>query len=206
MSDELIPIPTAHDTDVVKKPARRLATLDDLTRRNVTVVLQIGKVDSGEREEDGTPIMRPVEVELPLRTLSYLRVQKINASVPNPNPPEDNPTKDANGNLKRQFNYNDETYLRLMQEAMNERMYRMILEAWRQDVLALPGDNDDERLHYLMDEFDVATIRQLMDVLTTLGSEGRARIEARAETFHNGGTGNAAGNGTNGHSDKGGVG
>lgn len=205
MSDnELIAIPQAHDTDKLKP---RRATLDDLKRKNVTVILQVGEEDSGEREEDGTPIMRPVEVEIPLRTISYFRAQEINTSVKDPGPPDGDIVRDEKtGNIRKTFNYNDPTYLAAVQMAHYERSYRLIMEAWRQDDFPLPGATYDERLQYLKEEFDVAVVRQLVDILTGLGMKGQARIQARAETFHNGRTGNAASNGTAGHQDEGAVG
>lgn len=159
-----------------KQKAPRMATLDDLTARNLDITLQIGEDEDGE----------PIEVQFYLKELSFFKIQQLRNSVPNPVPPVGDIQKDDNGIIKRLPNYDDPTYRQEVEMKEHERTHRIIFAAWRQDKLPIPGETDDDKLNWIKENLNASIIRQIIDVLATLAMKGSARIEARADTFQPG--------------------
>lgn len=168
----------------------RFATLDDLSSRNVNVLLQIGEkpvLDADGRpvlDENGLPTKEPIEVRFPLRTLSFYKVQEIINSVATPLPTQIHDIqKLPGGGIRRVYDYDDPNYQGALAMAMHERNIRIILAAWREDELPIPGETTDEKLVWLKEHVEVGIMRQLISVLTNLSAEGEARVEARALSF-----------------------
>jgi len=161
----------------------RYATLADLKRREID--LRIETVD-----ENGEPL----QLLLPMKTLSFFQVETERAKVVNPMPPVENIQKDASGHPRPVYNYNDPGYQAQISIKNNERMHRVFLAALRQDVFPIPGDTDDEKLDFIKREFDASIIQAVMIQLNMLATEASAAIENRADTFHRNGTAHPADN------------
>lgn len=164
------------------------ATLDDLTPADLNVILEID-----DRR-----------VRLPLKMPSFFRIQEIFGSVINPAPPFEF-KKDKDGELQKEFIFADPTYLQQVTMCNHERNYRLILDCWRQDKLAIPGSTHDEKITWLKSNLSVTVVNQLVDIITQVGGKGKAVIETRAATFHGNGLNGTAGDASAEHSDAGGV-
>lgn len=151
---------------------KRAATLEDLTTHNINAILEVPD-DNGEL----------MEVTLPLRTLSYFAIEKIRASVNDEMPPVTAYGDKVNGIPVPVYNWADPAFIMKRQLTELERSHRVILAAWRQDIIPLPGATDEEKLNYLREQFDTTVIKQIIDLLATMGQRGKAKIAAKADTF-----------------------
>lgn len=154
------------------------ATLEDLAPPDITVILLI---DDKKKK-------------LPFKMPSFFRVQEIFGSVPNPLPPFE--FKREGEEIKKEFQYNDPVYQEQVRMAIHERNIRLILDAWDQKKLPIPGVDKSDKIKWLKDSLSVSVMSQLVDVMTRVAGKGEAQIEYRANTFHENGTGDHAGAGT----------
>jgi hypothetical protein len=152
-------------------------TLEDLKRPNLPVTIELPNGEGGV-----------TAYQFPLKIPSFFRIQEVMASVIDPVPPLDGamPYKRENGSVRPQYDYNNPDYLAAKQLKWSERNHRLLLEAWDQEKLPLPGNNDAEKLRYLMYDVDPLIVRQLIEILTEYAMKGRASIDYRASSFRAG--------------------
>lgn len=154
---------------------KKYATAADFGRRDIDLTITV--IDDYGKEQ---------ELLLPIRTLSFFQVDQIKASLPDPDPPVKSVEKDAAGIPRPVFDYNNAGYIAQKTVRQNERMHKLMLAAIRQDLMPIPGNDDNEKLEYIKQNFDASVVNAVMIQLNTLAVEARAQIDTRASTFHAG--------------------
>lgn len=135
-----------------------VASLDALRPRNVMVEI--------ERDED--------VLVIPCRMLSFGEWQRIGYEVLDPEAPY------LAGPKGKMYDFSDPQYLMKKQQAQDERMYRRLLAFIQVDV---PGANVGEQIAHLRDTLEVGIVNKLTVAMMQVATEGRAQVEARAESF-----------------------
>ena len=145
-------------TDEITKERVEVTSLDALRPRRVMV----------EIERDGDVLV------IPCRMLSYGEWQRLGYEVLDPEPPY------LAGPKGKLYDFNDPQYLMKKQQAQDERMYRRLLAFVQVDV---PGETMPEKIAHLRDALEVGIVNKLTAAMMQVATEGRAQVDARAETF-----------------------
>lgn len=145
-------------TDDKQKDRIEVTSLDALRPRRVMV----------EIERDGDVLI------IPCRMLSYGEWQRLGYEVLDPEPPY------MAGPKGKLYDFNNPEYLLKKQQAQDERMYRRLLAFVQIDV---PGKDTAEKIAHLRDALEVGIVNKLTAAMMQVATEGRAQVEARAETF-----------------------
>lgn len=152
-----------------------LVSLEELAIPKLRVIIQLGE------DEDGNPIERMI----PMRLLSWHRVREIRNSVRNPMPPEESIERDGK-KLIVKHNVASPEYMAALDDCETKRVLLIILAAWDENELPLPGATQEDKLTWIRENLSANIVNQLINLLTDEAGRGKARIEERASTFQRG--------------------
>lgn len=161
-------------SDITKTP--QVATLDDLKRMNIDVIVPIPGGD---------------ELVVQLKTLSRLKMIELVNTIALPEPPISGYDKHARPIL----NFQESNYLAAQNVAIYNRNVLLLVNMLRLDI---PGETNEEKIAYVNDEFDGAILEKLFVFINGMFGEGKARLAGRVATFLGGRHPDTVGNEPNG--------
>lgn len=162
MTDQEIPT----DEQADERPRIEVKSLKDIGRRDVTIEIE-------HRNEI---------LVFQAKTLTFKRFQELGRLVDAPQPP----AMGVDANKRPLYNLNDPGYKKQVDEAENRRGLLRLAEFLDMDI---PGETPQEKADALAEALEQDVVISLFNAMWGTVVEGKARVEARAATFHRNGTG-----------------
>lgn len=126
------------------------------------------------------------ELRVQMRTLSYSDLLRIERDTPMPAPKIIDATSDG----KKVFEQpSDPAYKQRVSDVMEKRRYRQLLASL---VLTVPGDTEEAQIEHLR-TLDAPLLMALVNAFEQAHYMHSARIEGRAQSFHDEGAGDLPG-------------
>lgn len=148
------------------KPVVNIGSFGDLPDRDITIFIE----------------MADTTLAFPCRTLTYKRFNELGRLIPDPEPPH------MAGPKGKIYDLQNPEYLAKFPEVAEKRMFYRLVEFLR---LPTPGATLAEKADFLSENLEYTIVKALVEAMQQNMIEGKARVEARAATFHANGLGGA---------------